>query len=299
MSDIAAAATVSPATSPASTSVPSGGGVTLWSHSKLGIFKDILDIINPLQHLPIIGSIYRYLTGDEPSGGARIVGDALYGGPIGFGVGVVSTLLTDSDGRDLGERTLAAVFGPRNGDSEGPVLATPAATTPQTAQAQPVLVQPAQAAQARPVQSRIFPGPIDPTQVAAQTQIGASLYRSPPTPAMASPEQTFLMQNAQFQRQLTNGKSGSGQILNSRPVPLELTGSLPPPNRPISVPSVRPAPLVPATNPAMAPPKEESATNPIAQKMIDALNKYERMKRQQEQDDKANDKAPAGVDLSL
>jgi len=293
MSDVAAAAPAAPAPPPAD-SKPSGG-LTLWSHSKLGFFKDILDIINPLQHLPIIGSIYRYLTGDEPSGGARIVGDALYGGPIGFGVSVVSTLLLDSDGRDLGEQTLAAVFGPRGGSSEGPVLATPAGTGTQTAEGQAILVQPAQAA-AAVSPSRIFPGQID--QAAVQTQMAAKLYRSP-APAAATPEQTFLTQNAQFQRQLGNGRPETGQVLNSRPIPLELTGSLPPAQRPVPAAPLRPATPAPATTQTATFPPSEPVTNPIAKKMLDALDKYERLKKQQEQDDKAKEQAPAGVDLSL
>ena len=52
-------------------------------------FRDILDIVNPLQHLPIIGSVYRWLTGDRPGAVAQIAGDALYGGPIGAAVGFV------------------------------------------------------------------------------------------------------------------------------------------------------------------------------------------------------------------
>src|SRR3974390_532892 len=51
----------------------------MWAHGSFS-FKDLLDIVNPLQHVPIIGSIYRYLTGDEPSGGARVIGESLYGG---------------------------------------------------------------------------------------------------------------------------------------------------------------------------------------------------------------------------
>ncbi|MSO66150.1 MAG: hypothetical protein EXQ85_10255 [Alphaproteobacteria bacterium] len=45
-------------------------------------FKDLLDTINPLQHLPIIGPIYRSITGDQPSHGARILGGALFGGHV-------------------------------------------------------------------------------------------------------------------------------------------------------------------------------------------------------------------------
>ena len=51
-------------------------------------FRDLLDIVNPLQHLPIISSIYRWLTGDRPGEAAEIAGDALYGGPIGVAFGL-------------------------------------------------------------------------------------------------------------------------------------------------------------------------------------------------------------------
>ncbi|WP_346896923.1 hypothetical protein [uncultured Roseibium sp.] len=53
-------------------------------------FKDFLDVINPLQHIPGISELYRAVTGDAISDGARYSGNALYGlalgGPIGFGV---------------------------------------------------------------------------------------------------------------------------------------------------------------------------------------------------------------------
>ena len=70
----------------------------MWSHGSFS-FKDLLDIVNPLQHLPVVGSIYRYLTGDEPAAGTRIIGDALYGGPIGFGVSVSASSPTCSSNR--------------------------------------------------------------------------------------------------------------------------------------------------------------------------------------------------------
>ena len=42
-------------------------------------FKDVLDTINPLQHIPIISSIYQSLTGDVQSTGAKLTGGALFG----------------------------------------------------------------------------------------------------------------------------------------------------------------------------------------------------------------------------
>ncbi|MEE8506676.1 MAG: hypothetical protein V3S40_10725 [Kiloniellales bacterium] len=81
-------------------------------------FADFLDIINPLQHIPIVSTIYRAITGDEISGPARILGGFLFGGPIGFVVGIVNAVTVEvNDGRDLGETALAALFG----DEETPI----------------------------------------------------------------------------------------------------------------------------------------------------------------------------------
>jgi hypothetical protein len=47
-------------------------------------FDDFLDVINPLQHLPVVGMLYRAITGDEISAPAKIAGDTLFGGIYGF-----------------------------------------------------------------------------------------------------------------------------------------------------------------------------------------------------------------------
>jgi hypothetical protein len=46
-------------------------------------FGDLLDIINPLHHIPIVGDIYRKLTGDDIKPAFQIAGGALFGGPLG------------------------------------------------------------------------------------------------------------------------------------------------------------------------------------------------------------------------
>jgi len=290
MSDIAAAA-VSPSTSSPSPPSTSGGGATLWTHGHFS-FKDLLDIVNPLQHIPVVGSIYRYLTGDEPSGGARIVGDSIYGGPIGFGVSVVGSMLLDKDGKDVGERAMAAVFGPMDAGSNTAV----AAQTP----------PPPQALQASNVPSPTIPVQTSQIQAAPSTQMAASLYRSAPAPAAAAPAtpaQTFLAQNSLFQRQMSSAKSDNGQVLNNRPVPLQLSSSLlSAPSHLAIVPTTRsaaPLPAVAAAQPgATAPSQNATAPNPIVQKMMDALDKYDRIKKQQEQDDSGQEAAPS-VDLSM
>lgn len=69
-------------TADVSTSEASGG---------LG-FRDIVDIINPFQHLPVIGEVYRNVTGDEISDGARHAGHALYGLALGGPLGMAGML---------------------------------------------------------------------------------------------------------------------------------------------------------------------------------------------------------------
>ncbi len=357
MSDIAATAVATSASAPPAS--PSTGllGHALWSQGGFS-FKDLLDIVNPLQHIPVVGSIYRYLTGDEPAAGTRIIGDALYGGPIGFGVSVASTaLLTDAAGHDPGERLLADVFGPRDHDGAGtagkpevataakspsempvwmvgvgtpdgqpatpapasrqvaaqaaasPVAgtarpakpmasanATPAATLPlslppgpQRSLAQPPSPQPS----ARPVASQL------PVQSAPMNQ----LFRSPPPTGPATPEQAFLTQNSQFQRQISQGRGSNGAVLNDHPVPLELSSNLlpvMPAGGHLSLGPTVAAPAAPGPAQASSPiPPAAPDQRTIAQKMMDALDKYQQLKKQEQQQDSALKADQQKVDLAL
>ena len=61
-------------------------------------FRDVLDLVNPLQHIPVVGYLYRKLTGDTIDPAIRIAGGALFGGPIGAVLSVGSMLM--ERGRD-------------------------------------------------------------------------------------------------------------------------------------------------------------------------------------------------------
>jgi hypothetical protein len=52
---------------------------------KDGSFADFIDIINPLQHIPIVSTLYRSMTGDTIGGPARIHGGAAVWGSRGDG----------------------------------------------------------------------------------------------------------------------------------------------------------------------------------------------------------------------
>ncbi len=74
-------------------------------------FADLIDIVNPLQHIPVIGTIYRRITGDTLDPGARLAGGALFGGPIGVAVASMNAALEDATERDAGEHVLALFEG--------------------------------------------------------------------------------------------------------------------------------------------------------------------------------------------
>jgi len=72
-------------------------------------FSSFLDIINPLQHIPVVSTIYRAVTGDTIENGARLIGGALFGGPIGFLASVFNGIVDEETGNDLGGHALAAL----------------------------------------------------------------------------------------------------------------------------------------------------------------------------------------------
>ncbi len=61
-------------------------------------FWDVVDVINPLQHIPVISHLYRQFTGDNISKGAQILGDTLFGGVIGLAASLVGQVLVHQSG---------------------------------------------------------------------------------------------------------------------------------------------------------------------------------------------------------
>jgi hypothetical protein len=70
-------------------------------------FDDLLDIVNPLQHLPVIGTLYRAITGDTIGTVAKIAGDALYGGVWGAVGAAADSVFEAATGKDFGSTVLA------------------------------------------------------------------------------------------------------------------------------------------------------------------------------------------------
>jgi hypothetical protein len=69
-------------------------------------FGDVVDIINPLHHVPIVGMVYRGITDDQIGPTAQIVGGALFGGPVGAVTGTVNAVTKIQTGKDMGDHML-------------------------------------------------------------------------------------------------------------------------------------------------------------------------------------------------
>ncbi|MGI3776989.1 MAG: hypothetical protein ACRYGC_06795 [Janthinobacterium lividum] len=99
-------------------------------------FHVLLSEMNPLQYVPVVGTIYRAVTGDTIPEAARIAGglvvSGLTGGPVGIAMNVGATLLerlTGIDPEKIGDRLLAEL-GIGHATHAPPATALAAATPP-------------------------------------------------------------------------------------------------------------------------------------------------------------------------
>jgi hypothetical protein len=71
-----------------------------------GFFHHLLDVINPLQHLPIVGTLYRAITGEHIGPVEKVMGDALYGGLWGAASSVADLAFEGVTGKSLEDTVL-------------------------------------------------------------------------------------------------------------------------------------------------------------------------------------------------
>jgi hypothetical protein len=55
-------------------------------------FGDVIDIFNPIQHLPVVANYYRQQTNDDASEGSKVVGGVLFSSLLGGVLGVVTSI---------------------------------------------------------------------------------------------------------------------------------------------------------------------------------------------------------------
>ncbi len=80
-------------------------------------FGDLVDMVNPLHHIPVVGHLYRHFTGDEIKPISTIIGGAVFGGPVGAASSLVNTIIEKETGKNIAGNALALVL-----DGEAPTL---------------------------------------------------------------------------------------------------------------------------------------------------------------------------------
>ena len=308
---------------------PDDGKPHLWGQKGFQ-FHDLLDAINPLQHLPVISTVYRWITGDTIGNIPRIVGDAIYGGIPGFVSGLFGVLIKEETGKDVGEHVVATLFGDSQSGptSPGQSANQPELTTEEAAAlahapvdraeltplpmiaAAPVAPVPTASAGTTPTPQAATPVPAstsaesikpDHPPIPLARGLGMSVAASAALPITVSKDAAataFLATSAERQRQLLGSAAApaaTGRMLSTQPVPLQLPpGSVSFMSRPrATLASVPPGPL-PAVAPAAGAPPGNGPVD-ISQKMLDALDKYVAL---QKQNTAARDARGAQVDLS-
>ena len=149
-------------------------------------FKDLLDIVNPLHHLPVVGTLYRAVTGDALAPGSRVLGGTLFGGIGGFVVSLVNAVVENETGSDFGDKALALFRddgAPHRNLADSGRGATAAADGPAAASAPAAPEpEPAPAGRAFP----IFAGPPQASdRTAGRTAAGAAVPASTENPTEA------------------------------------------------------------------------------------------------------------------
>jgi hypothetical protein len=148
-------------------------------------FGDFLDMINPLEHIPVVSAVYRAATNEQINPVSRTVGDILYGGLMGGASAVLGGLSAVADagieaqtGKTAGGMVVAALFGSDDGKNAIQVADaenTVSSSNIDNARLPVQETEPAQIASANP-------GP-----VVSQASVNAS---SPTTQFAAAPQST-------------------------------------------------------------------------------------------------------------
>jgi hypothetical protein len=149
-------------------------------------FRELLADLNPLQHIPLVGTLYRAITGDNIPELAREGGSFLVSGLIGGPIGLLTNLamlgfekITGIDPEKIGQKLLAGlgIGSPAPGASP----AVPALPSPSPALPSPNPGALASAAAAAPVQALQPPNPAPAIHSAAPAPLPAvQLPAAPP-----------------------------------------------------------------------------------------------------------------------
>ncbi|MGH1398588.1 MAG: hypothetical protein ACRBCT_05175 [Alphaproteobacteria bacterium] len=84
---------------------------TIDTQNKEFTLGDLVDMVNPLHHVPILGTAYREITGDTIKPIGKIMGGAVYGGPLGAASGIIDIVVENETGATLESHITTRTFG--------------------------------------------------------------------------------------------------------------------------------------------------------------------------------------------
>jgi hypothetical protein len=107
------------------------------AESDFGLY-DLLDIINPLQHIPGISTLYREITGDSIKPAMKLAGGGLFGGVLGLASSALDTIIQEETGQDIGQNLLALFNHETAPATKTSLAANKVSKNPETASLTPV-----------------------------------------------------------------------------------------------------------------------------------------------------------------
>lgn len=212
-----------------------------WSTDDGPTFAEFLDIINPLQHIPVVSTIYRAITGDEIGTGPRVAGGMLFGGPVGALVSGITALFEEASGGDIGEHIAEFIDDFTGGGDDGDENSN----APNVAAAEAGLTIGPQASKDAAAQTGADVQQVAAVAVAATNLAAAQLNRIAVNPAAAL---------GAFQGPLQNKPAAASAIAANVPFPA----------RPMATPFAAPA-AVSHTSANSAPMDERKRHQPVLQ----------------------------------
>ncbi|MEZ0223036.1 MAG: hypothetical protein ACAH83_00655 [Alphaproteobacteria bacterium] len=227
-------------------------------HGFLDFLVMLFDIINPLEHIPVISTIYERVTGHHMNPIARVAGDALYGGPIGAAVGVANVVAEQTTGKDIGENVIAMLSPPKHKTAPDTMLA-----------------------QNTPKPNIIWndESPVDVAASAADNNARVALL----TPNLKKNFPSFAAQQSHGAK--TAGKQLADYVLSrTPPVQYAKDGTSAAGNRPEGLKFSKPSDSTPGLSVQNAPADTPERVIPpglIAREMMSGLDKYAALKREQ------------------
>lgn len=88
---------------------PAAGSNGVTQDSEAFGFGDLIDIVNPLHHIPLVSAVYEGITGDTIKPTGRIVGGAIFGGLAGAAAGIANVIIEEETGKDMTGNVVAFV----------------------------------------------------------------------------------------------------------------------------------------------------------------------------------------------